>query len=179
MRILNRHEIEIAAPPREVGKLIDTLASADDLLWPHFRWPAMRFDRPLSVGARGGHAPVGYFVEEYEPGARIRFRFCNAHTLTKGIEGFHELYLETLPEDRTRLVHVILGTIHCRALLFWPLIVRPCHDALIEDAFACAAKHFDATRPFPALSPWVRLLRAVATRSRPRRVTHRTAAARR
>jgi hypothetical protein len=179
MRIFNRHEVEIAAQPRDVGELIDSLSSEHDLLWPHFRWPAMRFDRPLSVGARGGHGPVGYFVEEYEPGARIRFRFQNTHPLTKGIEGYHELYMETLPGNRTRLIHVILGTIRGRALLLWPLIVRPLHDALIEDGLARAAKYFDATHPFPPLSLWVRLLRALATRARQRRGTHQAAEAHR
>ncbi len=166
MKIQNRHEIEIAAPPEQVGKLIDTLSSANDLLWPHFRWPAMRFNQPLSVGAHGGHGPVGYFVEEYEPGSRVRFRFRNIRPLTKGIEGYHELTMEALPGNRTRLVHVILGSIHGRAFVLWPLMVRPLHDALVEDALARGAKHFEPQHPFPpGLSRWVRLLRWISIRS--------------
>jgi hypothetical protein len=162
MKIINRHEIEVAAAPEQIGKLIDTLASENDLLWPSFRWPKMRFDKPLSAGASGGHGPIGYFVEEYEPGARIRFRFRNTHWVSRGIEGYHELFM--IPAGaRTRLVHVIAGTIHGRAFFLWPLIVRPLHDALIEDALAKAAKHFDSARPFPPkLSTWVRFLRWLA-----------------
>jgi hypothetical protein len=63
----------------------------------------------------------------------------------------------------TKLVHEIVGTIRGRALLLWPLAVRPLHDALVEDALARAAKHFDATHPFPPkLSVWVRFLRFLA-----------------
>ena len=43
--------------PGVAGRLLDGLSAADDRLWPKDRWPAMRFDRPLKVGARGGHGP--------------------------------------------------------------------------------------------------------------------------
>jgi hypothetical protein len=162
MKIFNRHEIEIAASEVEIGKLIDTLASADDLLWPRFRWPKMRLNKSLSVGARGGHGPIGYWVEEFEPGTRILFRFQNAHWLSRGIEGYHTLFTKR-HDNGTKLVHEIAGTIRGRALLLWPLTVRPLHDALIEDGLARAAKHFDTTHPFPPkLSNWVRFLRFLA-----------------
>ncbi len=162
MKIFNRHEIEIAAGEAEIGKLIDTLASANDLLWPHFRWPRMHFNKPLSVGARGGHGPIGYWVEEYDPGKRILFRFENTHWLSRGIEGYHTLFLER-GESGVKLVHEIVGTLRGRAFILWPLAVRPLHDALIEDGLARAALHFDSTYPFPPkLSLWVRLLRLLA-----------------
>ncbi|UNO43730.1 DUF2867 domain-containing protein [Streptomyces sp. MST-110588] len=37
----------------------------------------MRFDRPLGVGAYGGHGPVRYRVSAYDPGRRIRFDFTS------------------------------------------------------------------------------------------------------
>jgi len=73
--VWNEHRRPLAAPVAEVRALIDGPASVDDRLWPHEHWPAIRFDRPLQVGARGGHAPVRYSVVEYLPGRRIRFRF--------------------------------------------------------------------------------------------------------
>lgn len=162
MKIFNRHELEIAARPAEVGKLIDTLASANDLLWPHFRWPKMRFNKPLTIGARGGHGPIGYWIEEYEPGMRILFRFENTHPFSRGIAGYHTLFMER-GEGRTKLVHEIVGTITGRALLLWPFAIRPLHDALVEDALARAAVHFNASLPFPPqLSLWVRVLRFLA-----------------
>lgn len=85
MKILNVHERELQASPDRVGALIDSLAFRDDALWPKHAWPRMEFDRPLSVGARGGHGPIRYFVEEYVPGESIKFRF----TGPKGFNGFH------------------------------------------------------------------------------------------
>jgi hypothetical protein len=159
MKIFNRHEIEIPASEAEIGKLIDTLSSANDQLWPHFRWPKMHFDRPLSVNARGGHGPIGYRIEQYEPGKRILFCFENTHAFSRGVEGYHTLFMER-GERGTKLVHEIRGTIRGRALLLWPLAIRPLHDALVEDALARAALHFDATHTFPPkFSLWVRILR--------------------
>jgi len=166
MKIFNRHEIEVSATEAEIGRLFDTLASANDLLWPHFRWPRMRLDRPLATGARGGHGPIGYSVEEYEAGKRILFRFENTHPFSLGLEGYHVLFMER-GKQGTRLVHVIDGTIGGRALAIWPLAIRPLHDALIEDALMRAAKHFDADHPFPPkLSLWVRVLRFLLIRGR-------------
>jgi hypothetical protein len=58
-----------------VGALLGRLGSVDDRLWPKDRWPAMRLDRPLQVGARSGHGLIRYRVELFEPARRVRFRF--------------------------------------------------------------------------------------------------------
>ena len=58
LRVLNVHDRNIAAPPDAVGALIDSLASDDDALWPSRTWPRMYLDRPLGVGAIGGHGPI-------------------------------------------------------------------------------------------------------------------------
>ena len=58
MKIQNIHERVLDAPAGKVGALIDSLAAADDLLWPTDRWPPMQFDRALGVGASGGHGPI-------------------------------------------------------------------------------------------------------------------------
>jgi len=75
MRVLNIHERALDATAEKVGLLIDGLGSANDLLWPVDRWPAMRLDRPLGVGAVGGHGPIRYCVESYSPGRSVQFRF--------------------------------------------------------------------------------------------------------
>lgn len=145
--ITNEHRRTVADG---AGALIDTLTGPDDRLWPHPTWPRMRFDRPLGVGARGGHGPIGYVIEEYEPGARIRFRF----TAPRGFHGYHEFTAKG-PELRHSLIMRTTGT----ARLTWPLLFRPLHDALVEDALdrACAAMGVAHT---PARwSPYVRLLR--------------------
>ena len=86
MKVLNIHERELKADYEQAAKLIDSLSSGDDLIWPNQCWPRMKFDRPLSVGAKGGHGPIGYVVEAYKPGQSIKFCF----TSPKGFNGFHK-----------------------------------------------------------------------------------------
>jgi hypothetical protein len=90
----------------------------------------MRFDRPLGVGARGGHGPIRYFVEEREPGRCIRFRF----TAPRGFLGTHGFDMEEVAPRAVRLRHTLEMSVEGLAMLTWPLFFRPLHDALIEDA---------------------------------------------
>jgi hypothetical protein len=146
---------ERALPPG-AGALIDTLSGPDDRLWPHAHWPAQRFDRPLGVGAVGGHGPIRYRVGEYEPSRRIRFEFLGP----TGFHGYHEY--EALPSG---LRHTLVLRTRGRARLTWPLVYRPLHDALIEDSLYVAARSLgvvDAVRP--QWSVWVRTLRFVVRR---------------
>jgi hypothetical protein len=158
----NIHERMIDAPLAKVGGLIDQLASRDDLLWPRDRWPAMRFDRPLEVGAVGGHGPVRYFVEAYEPGRFITFRF----TAPKGFVGTHALEVEAGEAGATRLRHVLRMRARGLARLSWPLVFRWLHDALVEDALdraeGCGISQSVKLRQW---SHYVRLLRYVVARS--------------
>ena len=155
MTVLNVHERVLDASASRVGALLDSLASSDDALWPHDRWPAMSFDRPLEVGAVGGHGPVRYSVEAYDPGQRVRFRF----TAPRGFDGTHGYYVEPLDEERTVLRHVLEMQATGPALVSWPLVFRPLHDALIEDSLDRAEQHLGMT-PHPRSWPvWVRVLR--------------------
>jgi hypothetical protein len=58
--IYNVHEREIATPATVVGEILDTVGSADDRLWATDIWVAepVVFDRPLGVGASGGHGSI-------------------------------------------------------------------------------------------------------------------------
>jgi hypothetical protein len=157
MQVHNMHEREFAASAVAVGALIDTLASSDDRLWPVGKWPPMRFDRPLAVGAIGGHGPVGYTVEEYHPGQSIRFRF----TAPRGFNGTHRFEVEQRQES-TVLRHIIEMRATGPALLSWPLAVRSLHDACLEDCFDRATVSLGIELSCPARwSIYVRLLSAV------------------
>lgn len=128
--IVNIHERVIPASVDEVGRMIDTLGSAGDVVWPRERWPPMKLDRPLQVGSAGGHGPIRYRVESYEPGRRIRFRFLSP----KGFEGNHRFEVWDAGEGASRLRHVIEMRTEGMAVLNWSLVIRPLHDALLEDA---------------------------------------------
>lgn len=161
MQVLNVHERTLDALPDEVAPLLDSLASPADRLWPWHSWPRMAFDRPLGIGASGGHGPIRYVVEAYTPGRSIRFRF----TGPAGFDGWHGFELSEL-DNRTRLRHTLEMRTHGRAALSWPLLYRPLHDALLEDALATAQDSL-GLRPDPV--PWsarVRLLRWLVTGGR-------------
>ena len=101
MRVLNVHEREFPVASARLGELLDSLASPGDGLWPRHSWLAMEFDRPLGVGADGGHGPIRYSVEEYRPGESVRFRFRGP----KGFDGVHFFEVVASDEERSKLRH--------------------------------------------------------------------------
>jgi hypothetical protein len=161
----NVHERVIQAGAAEAGALIDGLAGDDDRLWPHERWPAIRFDGGLHVGARGGHGPIRYTVEELVPGELAVFRFRPRD----GFDGTHRFELE--PRDGgVVLRHVLAGRTRGRMIIGWPLAFRWLHDACVEDALDKAERELaGARRPPRPLGRWVRLLRRIGARRRRRR----------
>jgi len=157
----NVHERAIAAAATDVGALLDLLGSERDELWPAPAWPPMRLDRPLSVGADGGHDAIRYVVSAYEPGRRVEFRF---HPVT-GLDGFHALEIEPIDRESCTLRHVLAGQARGRMRLLMPLAVRWLHDAVVEDLLDNAerATTGSVARPYRH-SRWVRLLRWLAAR---------------
>ncbi|MEV0704435.1 SRPBCC family protein [Saccharopolyspora sp. NPDC050389] len=167
MAIRNLHVRRLPVDEDAAGALIDSLASPHDELWPHDRWPAMRFDRPLGVGATGGHGPIRYQVVAYVPGRWIRFRF----TAPRGFDGIHEFTVHR-ESDGTSLHHLL--SMHARgpARITWPILWRPLHDAALEDSLDRAERNTTGTVRAPARWSWlVRLLVSVGSR-RFRRVVH-------
>jgi hypothetical protein len=155
MKIINVHQRLLQARPERAGALIDTLASPHDKLWPRMHWPRMVLDAPLGVGAAGGHGPIRYVVDAYEPGHHVRFRF----TSPRGFDGWHALEVLDATHVHCVLEHRIEMNITGTALLMWPLLFRPLHDALVEDALANAQRSLGLV---PHTPPWpapVRLLR--------------------
>lgn len=159
MEVLNVHERELEADLLQIGALIDSLASKEDRLSPKHLWPRMEFDRPLGVGATGGHGPIRYFVEEHTPGKSIKFRF----TGPKGFDGFHGFEIVRDPTQLPVLRHTLKMRTYGLAILSWPLVYRPLHDALIEDSLATAQVSLGLTPRIQAWSLWVKILRWVVS----------------
>ena len=155
MQVLNIHERELKATPVQVGALIDSLASKEDRLCPAHLWPRIQFDRPLGVGATGGHGPIRYFVEEYTPGQSIRFRF----TGPKGFDGVHGYEIVSGPRHPAILRHTLKMKTSGPAILSWPLIFQPLHDSLIEDSLATAQVSLGLSPEMQPWSLWVKVLR--------------------
>ncbi|MBI5251453.1 MAG: hypothetical protein HY912_18345 [Desulfomonile tiedjei] len=118
----------------------------------------MEFDSPLGIGARGGHGPVRYTVQDYVPGRKVVFQFALAG-LANGLEGRH--WFEIVPTPETTVFrHVIDAECGFVMWLKWAFLIRPLHDALLEDAFDKVELdlHGRLQRP-SSWSLWVRTLR--------------------
>lgn len=99
----------------------------------------------------------GFLTAESCRGRRVRFRF----TAPRGFHGTHGLDVEPVGPSHTRLRHVLEMRTTGRARVSWPLVYRPLHDALLEDALDRAERAVGgAPNPRP-WSRWVRLLRWV------------------
>ena len=155
----NVHQRSIDAPPGDIGELINSLSERDDALWPARMWPRMALGASLGVGAAGGHGPIRYFVEEFNPGWSVKFRFA----APTGFDGFHRF--EVLEEEygQVTLRHTLEMKTTGLAILSWPLFYRPLHDALIEDALAKAQGSLGLTPDVKPWSGWVRTLRWITT----------------
>ena len=155
MKVKNIHQRTLTASPQEIGLLIDSLASGDDRLWPRKLWPAMKFDRPLALGAEGGHGPIRYLVEDYIPGQSIRFRF----TGPSGFHGFHGYDVVTGAGSQAVLRNTLVMDTSGWAILSWPLVFEPMHDALMEDSLALAQVQLGEKPTVMTWPPWVKFLR--------------------
>lgn len=165
MRVLNVHRRVLAASPADVWAVIEKLGAPDDLLWPADSWPRLRFDRlPVAPGSRGGHGPIRYEVTGLEPGRKLTFRFL----APVGFDGTHAFELLPQTTGGCELVHTIAMDARGPAVVAWPLVFRPLHDALLEDLLDRAAALTGTMGEWAEWSAWVRVLRVLLGSDRAR-----------
>ncbi|MEU4422232.1 DUF2867 domain-containing protein [Actinoplanes sp. NPDC024001] len=146
----NVHERMLAAPAAEAGRLLDLLGSTGDLLWPSPTWIPMRFDRPLGVGADGGHGPVRYRVTAYEPGRRVEFTFDPRI----GLPGTHTFEIEELGPHSCVLRHRLISHPSSRMRVLWPAVIGICHDTVLEHLLDNAERVLTGDVVQPVRYPW-------------------------
>lgn len=177
-KLSNIHVREIAAPAAVVGEILDTLGSSDDRLWATDIWVAepVRFDRPLGVGADGGHGSIRYAVVDYEPGRRIVFEFAP----NSGLSGTHGFEVEALEPQRSRLTHFLEAETSGWMRPIVPMLIG-WHDAMVETALDRAELESTGSLKRPTRIPrWLRIVNkteialARALRGLPARVWHDT-----
>ena len=79
-----------------------------------------------------------------------------------GIIGAHELSLDTLDDERTRIRHVLIGRARGAMRLMFSAVVEPLHDAVVEDLLDNAEREATGSVARPASwSPRVRVLRCL------------------
>ena len=156
MQVVNIHRRKISQSKENVTQLFRTLATKNDAIWPFEKWPAMRFQNGLEIGAKGGHGRIRYTVVGFEEGEQIIFKF----TKPEGFVGTHALIIKELSANETEVRHEIkMQTATLKDSFFWITIIRWLHDALIEDAFDKLENHFLIEKKETKYSIWVTLLR--------------------
>lgn len=156
MHVLNVHERTWDSPVEQVERILESLGTNRDVLWPWRTWPSLRFDRPVRLGDETGHGPIRYRIAAYDPGRRIRFQFTAPH----GFDGIHEFEVLAPGAGAAGLRHRIQMQTRGLAVVSWLLVIRSLHDALIEDALDNAARACGCAPQRRSWSPWVRILRA-------------------
>jgi hypothetical protein len=146
----NTHERLLPVPAAEVGRLLDRIGRPGDPLWPSPTWIPMRLDRPLTVGATGGHGPVRYHVSAYRPGRLVEFTFDPRIGLT----GTHTFEVIAHGDDACLLRHRLVATPDARMRLLWPALVGACHDTVLEHLLDNAEHAVTGTVTDPVRYPW-------------------------
>ncbi len=106
----------------------------------------------------GSEEPDGC-VEKYEAGKLVQFRF----TAPRGFNGVHRLEVLQKGAKETELRHTIERNTEDTALLSWPILVRPLHNALVEDALTLVEEHLDLEKHVKYWSVYVRVLRWIVS----------------
>jgi hypothetical protein len=143
--VRNVHHRIVPAPAAAVGALVERLSAPDDPLFPTPVWPAMLLDRPLGLGAVGGHGRIRYRVTAYEPGRSVRFDTTDDTLGT----GYHRFDVEPLGPDRCRISHVLEIVMSARTYLLFKLAIEPVHDVMVEEVFDNAERAVLGSLPHP------------------------------
>ena len=130
MKVLNIHKRTITKPKEKVSRLLETLATKTDEIWPIEHWPAIKFKDGLNIGSKGGHGPIKYTIEKYQPHDFIQFRFSKP----VGFKGIHKFEILALEKNKTEIRHTIEMTTVGISTLIWIIVICPLHNALLEDA---------------------------------------------
>ena len=160
MKALNIHTRTINQPKRKVTELLETLSTENDQIWPNEKWPRMKFKDGIKVGAKGGHGPIRYAVEKYNPDEIIQFRFSKP----TGFNGIHKFEIKELTDKQTEVKHTIDMVTEGTGTLTWIFAVRSLHNALIEDGFDKLENSFSDIHKKTEWNIWVKLVRIVLSK---------------
>ena len=157
MKVINIHKRIIDHPKEKVSELLGTLSTKNDKIWPNEKWPAMRFRKGLVEGANGGHGPIRYSIEKYEPKEFIQFKFSKPI----GFNGIHKFEISELENGKTELKHTIDMDVVGKGLLTWIIAIRPLHNALLEDTLDKVENQYLTEKRKTEWTVWVKILRKI------------------
>ncbi len=155
MKVLNIHKRIIKQPKEKVTEVLKTLATESDKIWPKEKWLEMKFKDGIKVGAKGGHGPIRYSVEKYNPDEIIQFRFSKP----EGFNGIHKFEITELDTHTTEIKHTIDMNTTGKGTYNWLFAVRSLHNALLEDGLDKLENNFSTEQKSTNWNFWVKFLR--------------------
>lgn len=155
MKVLNIHKRTLNQPIDKLAELLKTLSTENDRIWPKEKWPEMKFKEGIKIGAKGGHGPIRYSVEKYNPNELIQFRFSKPN----GFNGIHKFEINELSDQKTEIKHTIDMNTEGKGTLIWFFAICSLHNALIEDGFDKLENNFFDNRKSTKWNIWVKFLR--------------------
>jgi len=155
LKVLNIHKRTLNQPKEKVAELLKTLSTENDRIWPKEKWPEMKFKEGIKIGAKGGHGPIRYSIEKYNPNELIQFRFSKPN----GFNGIHKFEINELSDQKTEIKHTIDMNTEGKGTLIWFFAICSLHNALIEDGFDKLENNFFDNRKSTKWNIWVKFLR--------------------
>ena len=162
MKVTNIHKRIIHQPKESISKILDSLSSGNDLLWPKEKWPPMIFKKGLVEGATGGHRPIRYSIKKYIPGSLIEFEFMKPDEF----KGIHKFEITEIEKDKTELKHTISMTVSGKGIFTWYFAIKWLHDALLEDCMDKVENNFLTEKISSDWNLWVLFLRRIFRRKK-------------
>ena len=157
MKVLNVHSRVIECQKSQIDQLLETLTSQEDKVWPSEQWPKMFFKDGFKLGSKGGHGPIRYTITQIKKGELLEFKF----TSPQGFDGHHRFEMSIQNENQQKLKHTIDMNTRGLASLKWLIVIRPLHDALIEDLLDKIETQLTDNNKKSQWSLWVRFLRMI------------------
>lgn len=157
MKIKNIHKRIVEQPKEKVAEILTTLSSENDKIWPNEKWPRIKFKNGIKVGTKGGHGPIRYSVEKYNPKKIIQFRFNKP----AGFNGIHKFEINEIDENKVEVKHTIDMITTGKGTFLWFFAIRALHNALLEDALNKLENNFLTNKKVTEWSFWVKFMRKV------------------
>lgn len=162
IKVLNIHKRTLSQSKNKVAELLKTLSTENDRIWPKEKWPEMKFKDGIKVGAKGGHGPIRYSVEEYNPSKVIQFRFLKPI----GFNGIHKFEIRELDEQKTEVKHTIDMNTTGKGAFAWVFAIRSLHNALIEDGLDKLENNFSGVQKSSNWNFWVKFVKKQMAKKR-------------
>jgi hypothetical protein len=162
MKVRSAHEREMSGSIEQAIEIVKTYGTLNDQMHPDELWPKIRSvepDGPPAVGKVYIRGAVRFMITFFNIGptkAHYGWKFIEP----AGFNGRHESQVEDIGNRRLRFktfVEIELRGI--KFIILWFLIMRPFHNAVVEDCLDKAERKLGNSPKGREWSLWVKLLR--------------------